>query len=630
MSEISTALRGLKAIADLSPLPYPKSLASLSLLIHQAASDSKRNATDIKRLASRVIEVTWAVVSVINDDPHATGDGLVLPIGQLLRTLEEISQVATRKPSSRLSRILNGVGDAGIVQRCEADLERCVSMFLMRINSTNIKLTSQIGEKGSTFHDAFGDMIARAYRDQANLIHSNDRKLTGTSDIQDRSQSLPPAPQIFFGRDLTVGSVVAQLCQPRQANVAILGAGGIGKTTVALTVLHHPEVVSKFGKNRYFVSCESALDSIGLMAALAELLSLQSKDVLTELSRLFRSLDEPIVVLLDNLETPWEQFSHRQAVEDVLSTLVAIPNLSLLVTLRGAERPNGVVWTRPCLPPLDKLDFEDSRNVFRAISDTPADDPHLDSLLDVLDHVPLAVTLMANLAQSCSCAVLHTRWQEEKTAMLTRGIQSRISSVDVSIQLSLSSERLKSSPQAIPVLQGLSLLPDGVSESELLSIMGHRPRISSAVSCLRQVALVYVDASDRLRILSPIREYVLLNIPLDYSDFTSIQSYFLDLIRTAQARDGRFDDREQASKLKSQIGNVCSVLRYALEAENPIREVLATSLKLPVFLGTAVDSEQALVASVSAAARRIGDKKSEADCIVYAYGRRADREVSQD
>lgn len=65
--------------------------------------------------------------------------------------------------------------------------------------------------------------------------------------------------------------------------------------------------------------------------------------------------------------------------------------------MRGAERPRGVVWTRPFLQPLGTLDPEAARQTFLDLSDID-DDPDVDELLRLTDNLPLAVTLMASLA----------------------------------------------------------------------------------------------------------------------------------------------------------------------------------------------------------------------------------------
>jgi GTPase SAR1 family protein len=56
---------------------------------------------------------------------------------------------------------------------------------------------------------------------------------------------LPATPKIFNGWESELQVLVDSLLKD-PAQVAILGPGGMGKTTLAVTALHNPKVVDKY------------------------------------------------------------------------------------------------------------------------------------------------------------------------------------------------------------------------------------------------------------------------------------------------------------------------------------------------------------------------------------------------
>ncbi len=170
----------------------------------------------------------------------------------------------------------------------------------------------------------------------------------------------------------------------------------------------------------------------------ANILGVNGKQPLASLRKRAAKINLPVLITFDNFETPWEPTENRERLESFLAELLLIPQVSVIVTLRGAERPSGVAWTKPFLPPLQPLDLQSSIQIFTSISDTPDDDPDMHQLITAVDMVPLAVTLIANQAQYISCQDLINRWNTQKTRMVSRGYDGRLSSLDISIQVSLS------------------------------------------------------------------------------------------------------------------------------------------------------------------------------------------------
>jgi hypothetical protein len=143
---------------------------------------------------------------------------------------------------------------------------------------------------------------------------------------------LPAEPKIFHGRETELKQILDILQQPL-ARIAILGAGGIEKTSLAKTALHHPDTVAKY-PTRFFVSCDSAGTNIDLASLIGSHLGLKlgHPNIIRQVVQHFEK-GPPSLLLLDNLETPWEPLESRGDIEELLSLLTDLPHLALIVGL---------------------------------------------------------------------------------------------------------------------------------------------------------------------------------------------------------------------------------------------------------------------------------------------------------
>jgi hypothetical protein len=144
-------------------------------------------------------------------------------------------------------------------------------------------------------------------------------------------------------------------------------------------VLFDPRVVEYFGDHRYFVSCDAAGGKDALLTAIAGSLGLQGDKLQKKIFEALGGSEYRSLIVLDNFETPWDTgASSKKDVETFLASLCALDTLSVVITMRGSERPAGVQWSRPFLPQLGPLDVASARGAFLALSDCLEDDPWID------------------------------------------------------------------------------------------------------------------------------------------------------------------------------------------------------------------------------------------------------------
>jgi Cdc6-like AAA superfamily ATPase len=141
---------------------------------------------------------------------------------------------------------------------------------------------------------------------------------------------LPAEPKIFHGREPEVSEII-QLFTQEIPRIAILGAGGMGKTSLARAVLHHPEISARYQEHRFFVSCDTVSTAKELAGLIGAHLGLKPGNNLTRAVVCQFNDSAPSLLILDNLETIWEPANSRGDLEEFLSLLTDVAHLALIV-----------------------------------------------------------------------------------------------------------------------------------------------------------------------------------------------------------------------------------------------------------------------------------------------------------
>ena len=145
--------------------------------------------------------------------------------------------------------------------------------------------------------------------------------------------------------------------------------------------------------------------------------------------------------------------------DDLLSQLNSLSNLSILVTMRGTEWPTGITWSKPLFPVLQPLQLDDSMQILTNAAahenvTVTTSDEHICKLIQEVKGVPLTATLLGHLLRDGveTGESLWNRWQDEHTSMIKTDDNDRLYSLDVSIQLSMNCWYMNKVPDAKELL----------------------------------------------------------------------------------------------------------------------------------------------------------------------------------
>jgi len=267
-----------------------------------------------------------------------------------------------------------------------------------------------------------------------------------------------------------------------------------------------------------------------------------------------------------------------------LKEIANIGHLSMVVTLRGTMRPLGVNWNQLVTAPLESLSLEAARQIFSVVSHNSEQSSELDALLNLMDGLPLAITLMANQGQILSIEQLTKAYEKERTRLLVRSRERRLTSLDVSIQVSLNSLTMQENPEAVTVSSILCLLPDGIDIKTLKSAIPSLKSPHEAVQAVLQVALSTYLGS-RIKMLAPIREFLLAHHPPAGTTLEELRLHFMNLTEEVD-KIGEEKSKEAINRLSAEFGNINSVLLHAWHGplDDPQRkEILSATINVSKF-----------------------------------------------
>ena len=303
-----------------------------------------------------------------------------------------------------------------------------------------------------------------------------------------------------FSREETVNEILDLTDQ--LASTALYGSIGVGKSVVALAVLHHNRTKVTFGTNRHFIHCKDLTDSPkDFLERLSEATGTSRTADMEQLRSHLKSSPPHLLVLdgvdsiLDPLALEAEEFSA------IVEELGNNQNICLVTTSRMYPDIHGFHRIEVPTPPEDGVreTFYSHCNLDRS--------PEVDELIARLEFHPLFIDLLARSVcdNNWNAKALLDAWDDDQSVLRTKYRQS----LKEALGLSLRSPTIQNlGTTAWDVLNTIAAFPSVIEERILGNIFPGIAGVETVADVLCRFSLIY-RRDGFLRMLSPFQFYFL-------------------------------------------------------------------------------------------------------------------------
>ena len=287
-------------------------------------------------------------------------------------------------------------------------------------------------------------------------------------------------------------------------SVALIGPGGIGKTSIALSVLHDDRIKERFGDDCRFIRCdEFPASCTHLLSRLSEVIGAGVVN-LKNLTPLRPSLaSKEMLIILDNAESILDpQGTDAQEIYAVVDELSRFKTISLCITSRITTIPGHC--KRPEIPTLS---LESACHIFYGIYGDSGRSDIINDLLQRLDFHALSIMLLATTAS-------HNGWDYDRLGSEWGTHRAQVLRTDhnqslaATIELSLDSPSFRNlGPDACDLLGIVAFFPQGVDEKNFDWLFPTTPDRRNTFDKFCVLSLAY-RSNGFITMLAPLRDYL--------------------------------------------------------------------------------------------------------------------------
>jgi predicted ATPase/DNA-binding CsgD family transcriptional regulator len=421
-------------------------------------------------------------------------------------------------------------------------------------------------------------------RSRVELARAVFERLPKVGSLDEPATNLPRQTTSFVGRDFELREVKALVSASQL--VTIVGAGGVGKTRVALQV--GTDLLADFADGVWFVDLAKIAGSESVVPEIASAFSVTSQGFSALLDRVLAHLKtKGLLLILDNCE-----HVAVEAARIADSIMAACMKVTILATSREILGARGEhIYNLPSLdvPPTDDKPGAEDALTFSAVrlfvdrarsvdAHFTFTDDKADAVIEIcrrLDGIALAIELAAARVRTLSIHQLSDHLREFRLLKnVDRGCHQRHQTMHAALDWSYEwlSEMERALFRRLAIFQGGFTL-EAVTPVWDIETVDDLLAIDSLASLVNKslVDVKFSEQSQRYRLMEPLRQYGLERLK-EHDDFDATAHrharFFAESVRKAHESWNKVPELTWLAGIEADLDNIRAALEWSLSQGN--------------------------------------------------------------